>query len=1175
MSGLLRKGSTTVVAVLMMLCLPLVGWTQTTIKEQAKAAKVTPDLLAVITNQGVASRSPSDELQKVNLFLTKENTIAIEAFVNPGDDVQVLLQALQALGLLDGKVYRQTVVGYLPVDKLVDLTNIPSLKFARPSYKPTKNVGAVTSQGDVAIRASVARSTYNVSGAGTKVGVMSDSYNSLGGAPNGVASGDLPTGVQVLSDYIASDATDEGRAMAEIVHDVAPGAAIAFATAYIGGEPGFAQGIRDLATAGCKVITDDVGYFAEPFFQDGLVAQAIDDVVTNSGVSYFTAAGNSGRSSYQSPYSGVSFTDNAYGSGTFAAHNFGSGDKRQTITIPAGGQVLISFQWDDPFFSVSGGSGAQTDMDLLVYRNNVLRTDLSSIGNNIGGDPVEIVGVSNSGGSAINIELSLVKHAGPDPTIVKWVNFGSTVTIEYDTKSSTAVGHENTNLGASVGAASWANTPAFNASLTTAVIENFSSAGGTPILFNTAGQRIASVTRQKPDFTSVDGGNTTFFYADSNSDPDNFPNFYGTSAAAPHAAGVAALMREKSGNTIAPASVLSILKQTALDMDDPLTPAFDTGFDFRTGSGFIQADAALQAIGGTTNTAPTVANTISPQSTTVGQAFTFTIPANTFTDAQTPNSLTVSVSGLPPGLTYASGVISGTPTTAGTYTVTVTATDPGGLSVSTTFTITVSAASGGNTAPTVANTIPPQSTTVGQGFSFTIPANTFTDAQTPNSLTVSVSGLPPGLTYASGVISGTPTTAGTYTVTVTATDPGGLSVSTTFVITVNAASGGGPNTAPTVANPIPPQSATVGQAYSYTIPANTFTDAQTPNSLTISILNSLPPGLTFSNGVISGTPTTAGTYTIIVRATDPGRLSVTTTFRLTVVPASGGGGNTAPTVANTIPPQSATVSQAFTYTIPTNTFTDAQTPNSLTVSVSGLPPGLTYASGVISGTPTTAGTYTVTVTATDPGGLSVSTTFVITVNAASGGGGNTPPTVANPISAKTATVGQAFSFTIPTNTFTDAQTPNSLVITVSGLPPGLTYASGVISGTPTTAGTYTVTVTATDPGGLSVSTTFVITVRGGKGRIGADSEPMAQLKVILYPNPVGEEFSIAIQNAQGQKVRIRLTDVKGQPVTDTSVDVTTPEHKEQVRFGQQGATGLYLLRVSTDQQAVTLKVIKQ
>ena len=90
--------------------------------------------------------------------------------------------------------------------------------------------------------------------------------------------------------------------MLQIVHDVAPGASLAF---YSGenSEADFANGIGRLAApvsaggAGAKVIADDLGYFDEPFFQDGIVAQAVDAVEAN-GVAYFSAAGNNGTLAY-------------------------------------------------------------------------------------------------------------------------------------------------------------------------------------------------------------------------------------------------------------------------------------------------------------------------------------------------------------------------------------------------------------------------------------------------------------------------------------------------------------------------------------------------------------------------------------------------------------------------------------------------------------------------------------------------------------------------------------------------------------------------------------------------------------------------------------------------------------------------------------------------------------
>ena len=104
--------------------------------------------------------------------------------------------------------------------------------------------------------------------------------------------------VVVLEDFPAR--TDEGRAMLQIVHDLAPKAKLGFATANTG-QLGFANNIRALAgdpaapnfRAGFKadVIVDDIIYLDEPFFQDGIVAQAVDEVVAK-GVSYFSSAGN-------------------------------------------------------------------------------------------------------------------------------------------------------------------------------------------------------------------------------------------------------------------------------------------------------------------------------------------------------------------------------------------------------------------------------------------------------------------------------------------------------------------------------------------------------------------------------------------------------------------------------------------------------------------------------------------------------------------------------------------------------------------------------------------------------------------------------------------------------------------------------------------------------------------
>jgi len=270
-----------------------------------------------------------------HLFWTKNNLIAINAVANNSDGV-ALLNQLQALGLQHGKAYGRRVFGFIPADKIGELKNVSTLQFASEARKPLHRTGSVTSQGDKAMRADIARQTLGLTGQGSKIGVISDSYDALEGAAGGVASGDLPAGVHVLDDYLFPDGTDEGRAMAEIVHDVAPGANIAFNTAYFGQE-GFAEGIINLAKAGCNIIVDDIIYFDEPMFQDGIIAQAVNKVTKDYNVAYFSAAGNKCPvNSYEAAFknSGKLISDPFYG-GLGIAHDFGGGVTTQKITIPA------------------------------------------------------------------------------------------------------------------------------------------------------------------------------------------------------------------------------------------------------------------------------------------------------------------------------------------------------------------------------------------------------------------------------------------------------------------------------------------------------------------------------------------------------------------------------------------------------------------------------------------------------------------------------------------------------------------------------------------------------------------------------------------------------------------------------------------------------------------------
>ncbi|MEL6625673.1 MAG: S8 family serine peptidase [Bacteroidota bacterium] len=512
--------------------------------------------------------------------------------------------ALKRLGMTRMDQFQRIINGWILPSRFVAICEMEEVSELRVVYEPMVHSGSTTSFGDIAQRSSNARAAFSLSGSGVKVGVLSDSYNNLGGEAAGIATGDIPgvgnpsgftTPVDVVADLASGTGSDEGRAMIEIIHDVAPGAELAFATAFEG-IASFANNIQALQAAGCDVIVDDVLSFATPMFQDGVTAQAVD-AVTALGATYFSSAGNQAQESYEqinAPVSGVlgNFTI-PIGSPTVNVPYFlldfgpvgGPADFFLGVKIPAGNTATFILQWNESFNSVSG-VGASTDLDLFLI--NAAGTTIleASLFNNVGGDALEVVQFTNLTASdtfSLAIGSPQASFIG-FPTLIKTVAFLAEFT-EYQTFSSTSYGQNNASSTIGVGASFWGQTPAFG--VTPPVLETFSSRGGTPILFDIAGNPV-NIQRNKPDITAPDGGNTTFFGQLINFPPfdtDAFLNFFGTSASAPHAAGVAALMYEVDP-TITPAAVQTFMEGNTIDIG----PA---GYDFDSGFGLIDANAII------------------------------------------------------------------------------------------------------------------------------------------------------------------------------------------------------------------------------------------------------------------------------------------------------------------------------------------------------------------------------------------------------------------------------------------------------------------------------------------------------------------------------------------------------------------------------------------------------
>ncbi len=522
---------------------------------------------------------------------------------------------LEAAGMQIDEAYPEYARAIGTCDPLLldRVAAISEVRTIHPNYRPLVSVGAVTSQADTLIRAAQARAELGVDGSGVPIGILSDSFDSAGSgtvtgtgcarAVSGTSSqvsGDLPPSVVVLQDVPGR--TDEGRAMAELIHDLAPGAPLLFATAFTS-EPGFAAAIDALRACGAKVLVDDVLYFAEPMFQDGVVAQAAQAAV-DAGIPFFSSAGNYGRFGIEADY-----VDGAPADPDNNFHLFGPGNQVANVTLPSGCGARFVLQWAEPFDGALG-PGASTDFDIALFdcTSGFCQLIPGAIadspqgcflqGGGPGGDPIEVLEspINNSGtprtvslavnracGSARRFRIG-VSRVGP-------CSLTSGYVFDSSFDAPQIYGHAAAAGVVAVAAVDYreieqAGTRQPPSSVIN--VEPFSSLGGSlRFFFGPNGVPLPGgpQLRAKPELAAPDGTNTTFFGV--NVDGDAFPNFSGTSAAAPHAAAVAALIREQSP-LLAPASILSLLASTAIDIETP-------GFDFLSGFGLIDALDAVSA----------------------------------------------------------------------------------------------------------------------------------------------------------------------------------------------------------------------------------------------------------------------------------------------------------------------------------------------------------------------------------------------------------------------------------------------------------------------------------------------------------------------------------------------------------------------------------------------------
>ena len=394
--------------------------------------------------------------------------VVVDIIARNGDGAG-LLAAIQAAGvdILHGSAFRGMTGGLVAVDQLAALQSVLSggldgaesdVGMARLAHR-FSNVGNVTTQADVAQYNNVARATFNVDGTGIRVGVLSDSFSKTSSTTDNqaknIASGDLPAATFVYQEYTGNDGIDEGRAMAQLVHDLAPGASIDFATAFLG-QASFANNIVQLANRGAQIIVDDVFYFAELAFQNGVIAQAVNQVV-NSGVTFFSSAGNNGVDGWDGAWSaGASRT---FGASTYTTMRFGAGQDYITMT-PQSSTAYFVVQWDQPSASAGGAANAiEIDVFLTTAAGAVVQQTTAV---NIGGDAVSVLGVSGLAvGTAYRLVVGL-KNGSAAPNELRVVALDATPGASTgNLNSSTFYGHAAAEGAIAVSAVSYAQTPAF------------------------------------------------------------------------------------------------------------------------------------------------------------------------------------------------------------------------------------------------------------------------------------------------------------------------------------------------------------------------------------------------------------------------------------------------------------------------------------------------------------------------------------------------------------------------------------------------------------------------------------------------------------------------------------------------------------------------------------------
>lgn len=516
---------------------------QIVIKEVDESlSKVNSNLLNLVdSDNSVKKKETLDIFERMDIVKSSDDTRSNNKEKSSEDLVYVYIQLTETSDInainahlnqiIDQDDETHILAAWIEISKIEEIATLDEVLLIDPVVPPV--VGSIVTEGDSIHQADTFRQSTGLAGEGIKIGVISDGVNSWTDAKD---QGELPD-VTVLSDNTGGD---EGTALLEIIHDLAPDAELYFHDC---GQNtiAFKEAISALADSGCHIIVDDISWPTEPYFEDGTIARFLKKTIKNSRKDfvYITSAGNTGMGHYQDTFNGDT--------GNF--HDFSQQDGIQSmpVFVPPNGLIQVILQWDDRF----GKSKNDYDLYLFDESYTLLNIEGGMTTQNGRSNPMEYTYYYNTTSEPQVVYVDIHKYRGEDKTLELYV-YGGYI-LDYSTNEDSIYGHAAVPEVISVGAI---NVNHYDGTPNTSYdIAEYSSQGDVTIVYP------RKETRKKPDVCGISGVSV--------SGAGGFPStFYGTSASAPHIAGLAALIWCQYPDKKA-SQIKNILLDHTIDLGEP------------------------------------------------------------------------------------------------------------------------------------------------------------------------------------------------------------------------------------------------------------------------------------------------------------------------------------------------------------------------------------------------------------------------------------------------------------------------------------------------------------------------------------------------------------------------------------------------------------------------------